>query len=128
MKDPFLMVALRSLVGSVCLGSMTALACADAGEGAGSVMRGMYRYMADAAIFTECRTGKSFPVAFEEDNRALEEAYLSVPHPPGEPLLVTLEGRIVKRMPMEGPGPVSTIVPVRFIGISPGEICDMPGR
>ena len=92
------------------------------------VMRGMYRYMADAALFTECRTGRSFPVALEGDNRTLERAYLKVRKTPGEALLVTLEGRIVQRMPMEGPGPVPTLLPEKFIGVSPEEQCEQKTR
>src|SRR5574341_322403 len=47
-------------------------------------VRGMYSYMADAGIFTECRTGKKFPVAQEGDNAALEAAYLKARQQPGE--------------------------------------------
>lgn len=90
------------------------------------VMRGMYSYMADAALFTDCQTGRSLPVAMEGDNRALERAYLQVEHEPGEALLVTLEGRIVPRMPMEGPGPVATLLPEKFVSIRPGARCDSP--
>jgi copper homeostasis protein (lipoprotein) len=92
------------------------------------VMRGMYRYMADAALFTDCRSGRSFPVALEGDNRALEQAYLMVRKNPGEALLVTLEGRIVQRMPMEGPRPVPTLLPEKFLGISPEEKCERKTR
>ena len=87
-------------------------------------MRGMYSYMADAGIFTECLTGRKMPVAMEADNRALEEAYMNAGHEPGEALLVTLEGQIAQRMPMEGPGPVDVLIPIKFTGIRPGETCD----
>jgi copper homeostasis protein (lipoprotein) len=86
-------------------------------------MRGMYNYMADAAIFTECLTGRKMPVAMEGDNRALEEAYTKARREPGEALLVTVEGRIVQRMPMEGPGPIPTLLPEKFISVWPGETC-----
>lgn len=92
------------------------------------VMRGMYRYLADAAIFTDCMTGKSYPVAMEGDNLRLERAYMRTRHQPGEPLLVTLEGRIVERMPMEGPGPVATLLPEKFLSISSGENCNLPSH
>ena len=42
-------------------------------------MTGMFRYMADAALFTECLTEASFPVAQENDYLALERAYLAAP-------------------------------------------------
>lgn len=90
------------------------------------VMRGMYRYLADAGRFRECLTGRDMPVATEADNRALELAYLGARQRPGEPLLVKLEGRIAPRMPMEGPGPVATLIPERFLAIQPDLSCEPP--
>jgi uncharacterized lipoprotein YbaY/heat shock protein HslJ len=86
-------------------------------------MRGMYSYMADAGRFSECLTGRKLPVAMEGDNRALEEAYSRARPEPGAEVLVTLDGQIVQRMPMEGPGPVPTLLPKKFIGVWPGETC-----
>ncbi|HOC41567.1 MAG TPA: META domain-containing protein [Thermoanaerobaculales bacterium] len=86
-------------------------------------MRGIYRYMADAAVFEECLTGRSFPVATEADNVALERAYLDAQHDPGAPLLVSLDGRIAPRPAMEGDEKVLSLVPERFIGVWPGETC-----
>ena len=57
-------------------------------------MRGMYSYMADAATFEECDSGRSFQVAQEADNVALERAYLDARREPGEALLVVLQGRL----------------------------------
>ena len=87
------------------------------------LLGGMYRYMAGAGRFRECLTGLDMPVATEADNRALEEAYLAVREQPGEEMRASLEGRIAQRMPMEGPGPVLTFVPERFIGVSPELKC-----
>ena len=81
------------------------------------LLRGMYRYFADAGRFRECLTGLDMPVATEADNRALEEAYRAARESPGEEIMASLEGRIAQRMPMEGPGPVATLVPERFIGV-----------
>ena len=53
-------------------------------------MRGMYSYMADAALFEECISGRRFQVAQEADNLALERAYLEAQRQPGEALLVSL--------------------------------------
>lgn len=92
------------------------------------LLGGKYRYMADAGRFRECRTGLDLPVATEGDNAALESAYLEARETPGEALLVSLEGRIMKRMPMEGPDPVWTLVPERFVGVSPGQDCPEPVR
>jgi len=90
------------------------------------LLLGMYRYFADAGRFQECLTGLEMPVATEADNRALEEAYLAARERPGEPLLANLEGLIAQRMPMEGPGPVATLVPERFIGVWPEQSCPPP--
>ena len=90
------------------------------------LLRGEYRHFADAGRFRECLTGLDMPVATEADNRALEEAYLAARETPGEALLVNLEGQIAQRMPMEGPGPVATLVPERFIGIWPELTCPPP--
>ena len=87
-------------------------------------MRGMYVYMADAGLFTECLTGRRMPVAMEADNRALESAYAKVRREPGDSLLAVVDGRIAQRMPMEGPGPVATLIAERFVGIRPGESCE----
>lgn len=87
-------------------------------------LRGMYCYLADAGVFTECRTGWRLPVATEGDNRALESAYLAAGLEPGEEILATVRGRIARRMPMEGPGPVLTLIPEIFLGLWPGEDCD----
>jgi copper homeostasis protein (lipoprotein) len=86
-------------------------------------MRGMYRYMADAALFEECLSGRRFRVAQEADNIALERAYLEAQRQPGEALLVSLQGRITERPAMEGDSMVLTVVPEHFIGVWPGETC-----
>jgi copper homeostasis protein (lipoprotein) len=87
------------------------------------VMRGMYRYMADAGIFTECSTGQRWPVAQEGDNARLEREYGTVRKEPGGPVLVSVEGRIAMRPKMEGPGLQPALVPVRFIGAFPERTC-----
>ncbi len=86
-------------------------------------MRGMYRYMADAAVFTECLSGRRFAVAMEADNIALERAYLRAQRQPGEELMISLQGRIAERPAMEGDAMVLTVVPEHFIGVWPGETC-----
>ena len=86
-------------------------------------MRGMYRYFADAGLFTECLTRRKWPVAQEKDNAALESAYAKARLTPGEELLVNLEGQVAMRPKMEGQGAQLTLVVERFIGIWPGETC-----
>ena len=86
-------------------------------------LRGMFSHLADAGIFWECLTTRKFSVAQEGDNAALEAAYLRARRQPGEPLLVSVEGRIVTRPKMEGPGESQVVVVERFINLWPGEIC-----
>jgi copper homeostasis protein (lipoprotein) len=86
-------------------------------------MRGMYRYFADAGLFTECLTRRRWPVAQEKDNAALESAYTKARLTAGEELLVSLEGQVALRPKMEGQGTQRSLVVERFVGIWPGEKC-----
>lgn len=87
------------------------------------LVRGMYSYVADAGMFTECLSGAAFPVATEAQNAALERAYLNTPHGQAEPVLVSLQARLVTRPRYGGIGYEEAIVPVRFIDIRPGIAC-----
>ncbi len=88
-------------------------------------MRGMFTYMADAALFEDCVTGRKLPVAMEGDYRALERAYLERRAEAGQALLANVEGRILDRVVMEGPAR-PTLVVERFVSLSPGESCGTP--
>lgn len=86
-------------------------------------MRGMFRYMADAALFEECLTGRSYPVAMEQAYIEAERAYLSLEdRAPGAPVLAVLEGRLAERPAMEGP-PRTHLVIERFSRLAPGRDC-----
>lgn len=82
-------------------------------------LRGMYSYMADAGLFTDCASGERLPVVQEGDNAALEAAYSAARGGPAEPLLATVVGRIETRAPMEGP-PRPMLVVEQFISVAPG--------
>lgn len=86
-------------------------------------MSGMYRYMADAALFYECRTRKRYPTVFEEAHIDLERAYLKASHDPGEPLKAAFEGRIEMRPKMEGGGEREFVIVNSFGEVFPGESC-----
>ena len=86
-------------------------------------MQGLFRYLADAASFEECTTGRNLPVAMEGGYRDLERAYLAAKHEPGQPLMAVIEGAIAMRPPMEGPGPVPTLVVDRFLRLEPDASC-----
>lgn len=85
---------------------------------------GMFVYLADAARLTECRTGRSYPVAMEGDYLRLEQAYIEARQEPGQPLMVTFEGSIAERPRMEGEGTEATAIVGRFINVWPGETCE----
>lgn len=85
-------------------------------------LRGMFRYMADAAIFEECLTRRKLPVIMAGDYLALERQYTKTRREPGAPVLATLDGRIVERAGMEGP-PRPSLLVERFRGVWPGETC-----
>lgn len=85
----------------------------------GSRLRGTYTHMADAGWFTECGSGRRLPVAQEGDNAALEAAYGRAEHAPNAPLLVSVDGRIEPREPMEGPARPTLIVE-RFVAVESG--------
>lgn len=89
-------------------------------------MSGLYQYMADAGSFTECSSGKRFPVAMEADNLALERAYLGIRRQPGEAILASLEGRIALRRNEDSGQSQAVLIPNRFISISPGQNCKQP--
>jgi len=90
-------------------------------------MRGMYRYMADAALFEECRTGLKLPVATEGDNVALETAYAAARREPGASVLASVEGRIALRPTMEGDRQTDTLIVDKFIRFWPNESCGARG-
>ena len=88
-------------------------------------LHGMFRYMADAARFEDCLTGRSYPVAMEGDYIQLERAYREAAKPePGAPLMARFEGDITRRPAMEGRGLVPTVVVRRFIGVWPDQRCE----
>ena len=85
-------------------------------------LSGMLVYFADAAVFTECLTGQTFPVMMEEDYLALERAYLEGQPAPAAPLLVRVEGTITEREQMEGP-PRRSLVVSQFHHVTPDAGC-----
>lgn len=89
----------------------------------GLFLGGMMRYMADAASFEDCLTGKSYPVATEGAYIDLERAYLADRPAPGAPLYVHVEGSLLVRPAMEGPDRRSLVVD-RVIRTRPGTTCE----
>ena len=100
--------------------------CATTHSPAQGTFRGSYVYFADAALFTDCRTGTKLPVATEGDNLALERAYAAARKAPAEPVVVEVKGRVESRPPMEGPGTRPTLVVEKFLRVVPEGNCDRP--
>lgn len=86
-------------------------------------MLGMYRYLADAASFDECRTGKRWPVQLAAGHPALERAYLASRQQPGQPVLASIEGRFETSAAEPGAATHEFIVVHRFDRLWPGETC-----
>jgi uncharacterized lipoprotein YbaY len=95
------------------------------------LLQGHYRYLADAARFSECLTGMNLPVALEADHLALEQAYLraivELGLEPGTPLLVSVEGWVTPRPRVDAAGTKDTLIIERFIGVWPAEDCAKTG-
>ena len=68
-------------------------------------LRGMLTYMGDDARFTECVTGRDYPLIQDGDYEALEHAYLAAGAEPGGPIMASFDGGIV-RMPKRVRGQV----------------------
>ncbi|MGH8728849.1 MAG: hypothetical protein ACREV9_12005 [Burkholderiales bacterium] len=85
-----------------------------------------YVYPADA-VFTECLTGKRYPVAIEADHIALERAYLKARRQPGEAVLAAFDGRFVERAPEPGRATREHLIVERFDRVWLGETCERKG-
>ena len=68
---------------------------------AGFDIEGMFRYMADAAVFRDCRDNRVYPVAMEGQYLDLEEAYTGSDVEPGEEAHIFVTGRYLERPSME---------------------------
>lgn len=83
---------------------------------------GEFRYMADAATFTDCASGIRWPVATLGDYLTVERDYLQARSAPAAPLLINFDGRLEVLPAMEGP-PIEQIVVDRFDGSQPEATC-----
>ena len=89
-------------------------------------LRGLYTHMADAGVFRECTTGRTWPVAMEGANADLERQYLKARRQPGDEVLTSVEARVAQRPKMEGEGTQEVLVVARVIGMLPGQPCTVP--
>ena len=86
-------------------------------------LRGMYAYTAGGAQFTECLSGKRFPVALERGQADLGKAYLAQRRQPGDLILATLSGSFAERRPDAGAASREHLIVVQFERLLPGETC-----
>lgn len=75
-------------------------------------MRGMYKYIADSATFTDCVTGKRFPVV---SNIALERGYRASRKPDMAPVLVVLNAHFTHE-----PNPDTGVMHIALVADSEG--------
>ena len=88
-------------------------------------LRGMLTYVADEARFTECLTGRDYPlVRAEGDYEALEHAYLAAGAEAGGAIMASFDGGIVQAPEEAGSGTVPMVLVERFVGVWPGEVCE----
>lgn len=86
-------------------------------------LTGQFRYMADAALFTDCSSGKSYPVAMEGAYIELERAYMDSGIEGGQPVVVALHGRFLERPAMEGNRSEVKLIVDSFDKILPDDAC-----
>jgi copper homeostasis protein (lipoprotein) len=88
-------------------------------------LRGMLTYVADEARFTECLTGRDYPLVRDEgDYEELEHAYLAAGAEAGGAIMASFDGGIVQWPEEEGGGTAPRVMVERFVGVWPGETCE----
>ena len=83
-------------------------------------MRGMYFYMADAATFTDCATGKRVAVA---NNAELERGYAAARGNAMKPVLLTVEGHFTLEPNPDTGEQVKTLKADKDAKFMPGKEC-----
>jgi copper homeostasis protein (lipoprotein) len=90
-------------------------------------LRGMLNYVGDEARFTECLTGRDYPlVRGEGDYEALAHAYLAAGAEAGGAIMASFDGGIVRTPDANGENVAPQVLVERFVGIWPGETCERP--
>lgn len=88
-----------------------------------TTMAGEMTSIADSPRFTECLTGRSYPIHPGDEALKLQRAYLATVKQPGAKLYVTFEGTVTQRPGMEGDRLVPTVTVERFINVWPEQAC-----
>lgn len=92
------------------------------------VLRGMFNWLAEIAVFRDCRSRQFWPVAEDEAYPVLKKVYMDVRLTEGDPLLVRLRGRVDERAPNPQAPPRESLVVLEFLGARPGASCEGPVR
>jgi uncharacterized lipoprotein YbaY/heat shock protein HslJ len=87
-------------------------------------LRGMLEYVGDEARFTECLTGRDYPLIKAGDYAALEHAYLAAGAEAGGPIMASFDGGIIRRPEGSGEDSGPGVMVDRFVGVWPGESCE----
>lgn len=85
-------------------------------------LTGMYSYYADAAVFTDCNTGVTYPVAEMPQNAEVQSSYLSLRKVSNEKLMLKIKGYISFGSNMEGKRKEQVFI-AEFEGFEPGKDC-----
>ena len=88
-------------------------------------LRGMYFYMADAATFTDCATGKRFMVA---NNAELERGYLAARGHSEKPVLLSVEGHFTLEGNPDTGAPTKVLAPDTAGKFYPNQDCSSLGQ
>ena len=89
----------------------------------GMELEGMFRYMANAALFRDCRNNKTYPVSMESQYIELEHAYLNSGIKLGSEVMVKLRGRLLERPSMEDNSYKIKLIVDKLHNILPDDAC-----
>ena len=86
----------------------------------------MLTYVAEEARFTECLTGRDYPLVEDGDYEALEHAYLAAGAEAGGPIMASFDGgdRAASPRRTAAAAPEPKVLVERFVGVWPGETCE----
>ncbi|QTD36488.1 MBL fold metallo-hydrolase [Polaribacter batillariae] len=87
------------------------------------IFEGEFVYVADAASFTDCKTGKIYSITGNEDYILLQKAYLNADHETYEPEWVKVSGELKMGEKMNG-GLEEQLVISKFISLDENKKCN----
>jgi copper homeostasis protein (lipoprotein) len=84
---------------------------------------GEYTYLADAARFKHCKTGKTYPILFSGDHISMERRYLSMQPKPGEWIAADVRGVLTTVASVDSSKPTKALYITEFIRFDRTEGC-----